>query len=60
MTTKQQFSPALGFLPRVGYRGWICTCGARAQRDRFIPGAFTCERPNCNAQRAEWVDEVQS
>lgn len=59
MNTKPVASPALGFLPRNGYRGWICTCGARAQRDMRIPGAYVCERLVCESQRAEWIDEYQ-
>lgn len=59
-TSKPAASTALGYLPRNGYAGWVCTCGARAQRDRYIPGCFICERPGCKSQRADWVDEVQS
>ena len=59
MTAKPAPSTALGFLPRDGYKGWICLCGARAQRDRYIPGVFVCERPSCNEQRADWTDEYQ-
>ena len=59
ITIKPATSSALGFLPRIGYQGWICTCGAMAQRDRQLPGCFICERPTCESQRAEWIDEVQ-
>jgi hypothetical protein len=57
---KPAVSAALGYLPRIGYRGWVCTCGARAQRDLRIPNTFVCERPSCESQHAEWIDEVQS
>ena len=64
MTTPNTIKPAsaaaLGYIPRIGYRGWICVCGARAQRDPRIPGVFVCERPSCDKQAAEWIDEVQS
>ena len=57
--SKPHSPAALGYLPRNGYRGWICSCGARAQRDLRLPGCYTCERPTCESQHAEWVDEVQ-
>ena len=62
MTIRTTFKNTLpSYRPRVGYCGWICSaCGSKADRDRFIPAAFVCQRPVCDNQYAEWVDEVQS